>query len=220
MMWAFEHRHAGEGVISQWWHEISQSLLDDLTQDEIDDISKGFDAQLEARTLFFLNASGMPSGSSQFNYVKQTIQCHGKAIFMAWKDAVCIYDPAIALPGTPLPLPHDAPSQAHVIIAQDGENEAAISSGLQLLQKSANLTPPGLYKPDIQARLARISSGQSKVRWCIDSGANRDICKDISLSKGKAVRKSLVIGEAGRGHSFSLKRRGLSRVQFAIATGM
>ena len=36
----------------------------------------------------------------------------------------------------------------------------------------------------------------------MDSGANRDICRDVSLAEGKSVPKRLVIGEAGEGHSF------------------
>ena len=39
-------------------------------------------------------------------------------------------------------------------------------------------------------------------RWCVDSGANRDICQDVSFAEGKEIPKALTIGEAGRGHSF------------------
>ena len=42
-----------------------------------------------------------------------------------------------------------------------------------------------------------------KTRWCVDSGANRDICRDISIAEGDPIPRSLVIGEAGRGHSFN-----------------
>ena len=38
-------------------------------------------------------------------------------------------------------------------------------------------------------------------RWCVDSGANRHLCRDRSLAKGKETEKKLVIGEAGIGHS-------------------
>ena len=65
-------------------------------------------------------------------------------------------------------------------------------------------------------------------RWCVDSGANRDICRDQSMADGDPVPRKLTIGEAGTGHSFcseavgpiSFKVRGerlplLSRTIFA-----
>ncbi len=45
-------------------------------------------------------------------------------------------------------------------------------------------------------------------RWCIDSGANRHLCRDVSLSHGNARKKDLVIGEAGLGHSFHSEAEG------------
>ena len=45
-------------------------------------------------------------------------------------------------------------------------------------------------------------------KWCVDSGANRDICKDISLAQGRGKAKALLIGEAGQGHSFFSEAEG------------
>ena len=48
-----------------------------------------------------------------------------------------------------------------------------------------------------QARTSSIS------RWCVDSGANRDICQDITLSNGNHEEKTLIIGEAAAGWPIS-----------------
>jgi len=45
-------------------------------------------------------------------------------------------------------------------------------------------------------------------RWCVDSGANRDICREISMAQGRDKAKQLTIGEAGRGHSFTSEAEG------------
>lgn len=45
-------------------------------------------------------------------------------------------------------------------------------------------------------------------RWCVDSGANRHLCRDVSLAQGRAKEKDLVIGEAGLGHSFRSEAEG------------
>lgn len=45
-------------------------------------------------------------------------------------------------------------------------------------------------------------------KWCVDSGANRDICKEVALAKGRQVDKKLTIGEAGSGHSFTSEAEG------------
>ena len=42
----------------------------------------------------------------------------------------------------------------------------------------------------------------TSTRWCVDSGANRDICREPSLFNGNVRPKILTIGEAGQGHSF------------------
>ena len=43
---------------------------------------------------------------------------------------------------------------------------------------------------------------------CVDSGANRNLCRDVKQSNGRAKKKDLVIGEAGMGHSFSSEAEG------------
>lgn len=45
-------------------------------------------------------------------------------------------------------------------------------------------------------------------RWCVDSGANRDICGERHLFKGELKPKAIRIGEAGQGHSFSSQGEG------------
>ena len=45
-------------------------------------------------------------------------------------------------------------------------------------------------------------------RWCVDSGANRNLCKDRSQARGRDVDRQLVIGEAGVGHSFFSEAEG------------
>ena len=37
-------------------------------------------------------------------------------------------------------------------------------------------------------------------RWCVDSGANRHLCKSVAQAKGREKKKDLTIGEAGMGH--------------------
>lgn len=37
-------------------------------------------------------------------------------------------------------------------------------------------------------------------RWCVDSGANRDICNERHLFNGNMTEKHIRIGEAGAGH--------------------
>lgn len=45
-------------------------------------------------------------------------------------------------------------------------------------------------------------------RWCVDSGANRDICNERQLFKGEMKAKTIRIGEAGQGHSFMSQGEG------------
>src|SRR6185312_5661998 len=52
------------------------------------------------------------------------------------------------------------------------------------------------------------SQNYSRGKWCVDSGANRDICRDVRMAKGKAIPKKHRIGEAGRGHSFTSEAEG------------
>ena len=51
--------------------------------------------------------------------------------------------------------------------------------------------------------LDSVSNSYVGTRWCVDSGANRDICRDISMARGQAIPRILTIGEAGTGHSFT-----------------
>ena len=48
----------------------------------------------------------------------------------------------------------------------------------------------------------------TNTRWCVDSGANRDICRDVSLAQGREISKALSIGEAGQSHSFMSEAEG------------
>jgi len=48
----------------------------------------------------------------------------------------------------------------------------------------------------------------TSTRWCVDSGANRDICREPSLFNGNVRPKVLTIGEAGQGHSFMSQGEG------------
>ena len=45
-------------------------------------------------------------------------------------------------------------------------------------------------------------------KWFVDSGANRDICKEVGLVEGRQVEKKLTIGEAGSGQSFTSEAEG------------
>ena len=45
-------------------------------------------------------------------------------------------------------------------------------------------------------------------KWCVNSGANRDICKEVGLAQGRQVEKKLNIGEVGSGHSFTSEAEG------------
>jgi len=45
-------------------------------------------------------------------------------------------------------------------------------------------------------------------RWCVDSGANRDICNERHLFNGNMTEKHIRIGEAGAGHSFTSEAEG------------
>ena len=58
-------------------------------------------------------------------------------------------------------------------------------------------------EPEVVVRAA-----QSVTRWCVDSGANRDICRDEQLFAGNAKPKVISIGEAGQGHCFTSKAEG------------
>ena len=57
--------------------------------------------------------------------------------------------------------------------------------------------------PEVRAQLS-----VSTTRWCVDSGANRDICKELILFGGKETPRQIAIGEAGEGHSFMSKAEG------------
>jgi hypothetical protein len=50
--------------------------------------------------------------------------------------------------------------------------------------------------------IARAKATRFSTLWCVDSGANRDMCNEIKLFNGRAKPKTLTIGEAGKGHSF------------------
>ena len=48
----------------------------------------------------------------------------------------------------------------------------------------------------------------SNTWWCVDSRANREICRDVTMANGREVQKALTIGEAGQGHSFMSEAEG------------
>ena len=50
--------------------------------------------------------------------------------------------------------------------------------------------------------------GTSFTRWCVDSGANRDICSEYDLYGSEPTPKIIRIGEAGKGHAFMSKAEG------------
>ena len=55
---------------------------------------------------------------------------------------------------------------------------------------------------DKEKPLVLTAKTQTPNRWCVDSGANRDLCKDFSLAGGQEKPCAIPIGEAGEGHSF------------------
>jgi hypothetical protein len=57
-----------------------------------------------------------------------------------------------------------------------------------------------------------VTPAYSKFKWCVDSGANRNICCDASLCYGEMKKKVITIGEAGRGHSFQSQGEGAIRI--------
>ena len=72
-------------------------------------------------------------------------------------------------------LSEEAPLRAAVLVAEDAPVEA-------------------------KAAMAR---GSGATRWCVDSGANRDICNERHLFANGVTPKAIRIGEAGQGHSFT-----------------
>jgi len=57
----------------------------------------------------------------------------------------------------------------------------------------------------------RVNLAQHKIaatRWCVDSGANRDICKERHLFAADLKLKEIKIGEAGVGHTFTAQAEG------------
>ena len=61
----------------------------------------------------------------------------------------------------------------------------------------------GVAPPPVKTR-----ANYASTKWCVDSGANRDICRESVLFNGHEVAKTLVIGEAGTGHSFTSQAEG------------
>ena len=57
------------------------------------------------------------------------------------------------------------------------------------------------YHQGIQANVLTVQEGGDvsvnylNTRWCVDSGANRDICCEVSMAQGRAIPRRLIIGE-------------------------
>ena len=95
---------------------------------------------------------------------------------------------------TPPPTaPSSECARSQVVIAADGLGR----------NRSSSVT-----LPSVQVNSVKATRTYSKHRWCVDSGANRDICRDVSIANGRAVAKPLMIGEAG--HSFYSEAEGPS----------
>ena len=54
--------------------------------------------------------------------------------------------------------------------------------------------------------------GTTFTRWCVDSGANRDICSEYDLYGSEPTPKEIRIGEAGKGHAFMSKAEGVIKL--------
>ena len=83
----------------------------------------------------------------------------------------------------------------HVTVRQDSHPRARV---LIASEQGASPSQPPIC----------VSYASSSTRWCVDSGANRDICREPALFNGRAQPKVLTIGEAGQGHSFQSQAEG------------
>jgi len=79
---------------------------------------------------------------------------------------------------------------------------------------STNVTASVLTDGDVRAAPAICErDGQSYTRWCVDSGANRDICNEYDLFGMEPTPKVIRIGEAGKGHAFNSKAEGIISIK-------
>ena len=77
-------------------------------------------------------------------------------------------------------------------------------------QNRSALGSPPLFQYSLLKRRANAdtSARTNTSRWCVDSGANRDLCRDLNLFGGRARPKTIRIGEAGLGHTFESSAEG------------
>jgi hypothetical protein len=117
-------------------------------------------------------------------------------------------------------LLQDGPSESDSKATVDYVRSKATSYGIELFKCWLKHVSPrrAQHRGSVARVLIASEAGDPTVmtaevrntstRWCVDSGANRDICRDIRLFNGRAKPKVLTIGEAGQGHSFSSQAEG------------
>ena len=137
---------------------------------------------------------GEPGPHSTCSFQGSCNYCHKKG----HKESVCRSKRSGAKP-TPA-------GQASIVLTVraevDDENTNVKHSSL--LPIASVLVAEGMTQHKTDADVPRANSS----RWCVDSGANRHLCRELGLFRGKQVPKTIRIGEARAGHTFDSNAEG------------
>ena len=222
-----------EATIAAWFRGVVKTFTNSIWVGAYEDICSQFHDVAsrkisECMAIVGLDPSrAMESSAGAYVYVHADL--HVRALMEDFQDAVMKAMPSWHVPDVVWRSPLGPRNQARVITVQEGtfpepsrtlaprtailapsQSNLAPSQG-NLAPSSSNLAPSvgkGPTSDSVEVKSLDVHQLSSQDHWCVDSGANRDICKDASMSRGKAVAKPLVIGEAGKGHSFLSESEG------------
>ncbi len=211
-------RNRCEEMIYDWWIGCVSIYGVKLDANDMSAISDEFETMLRRKVTFAVGQYGAVQDESNFRYLVKHSEMYGRQLYLAWVRAVSIYNHGILYP------------EARILVALDGDGNPVGTLGYPLGTLGNPMgtlgNPRGTFgnplgtsgypsgalgnpsgSSGIVVNTLKINA-KEYIRCCVDSGANRDIFKDVSLAKGLAKPKVLVIGEAGKGHSFLSEAEG------------
>ena len=84
----------------------------------------------------------------------------------------------------PLASSMDAPQSTSVLMEHDCDM-ALVDGGIITSSEDVAIRVLTEQEPNVEHEVL-VRNAVSTIRWCVDSGANRDICKDLQLFNGQA----------------------------------
>jgi hypothetical protein len=88
------------------------------------------------------------------------------------------------------------------------EDEPNVQAAVLVAYEEAQPAVATAKMPSAEPATTMAMRSVAAARWCVDSGANRDMCNQRHLFSGPMTPKRIRIGEAGSGHSFTSEAEG------------